>query len=67
MNLLQQWGYAQCFGCTWRSRVWARIWYYFFCPYPVIDDPRASACVKAGACGCDNARRFGVPSTECQP
>lgn len=34
------------------------LYYRYYCPRPVIDNPSARACVRAGNCGCDNAPRY---------
>jgi hypothetical protein len=34
------------------------VYYRYYCPRPVIDNPSARACVRAGKCGCDNAARY---------
>ena len=39
---------------NWLRGRWAALWFRWWCPYPVIDDWRASACIAAGKCGCDN-------------
>lgn len=56
MKLIEQWGYAQCFRISWIGTIWSAIWYRFYCPYPVLNNPRAKACIAAGACGCNNAK-----------
>lgn len=32
----------------------AAIYYRFHCPYPIIADRSARACIAAGCCGCKN-------------
>jgi hypothetical protein len=53
-NWLDDLGYRLC----WRSgRIadwWARIWYRWRCPYPIIADRSVRACIAGGHCGCDN-------------
>lgn len=45
-----------------RSQLLQRILYRYRCPYPVIDDKSARACVESGNCGCDNQRRYSAPT-----
>jgi hypothetical protein len=35
-----------------------RIVFRYRCPYPVIADHSARACVEGGHCGCDNQSRY---------
>lgn len=52
-------GYTLCIGRPSRLRDWwASIWYRYYCPRPIIDDPTAKACVRSGCCGCDNQGRY---------
>lgn len=51
------WGYRICWRGDWIASAFARIWYRWWCPYPLRDDFRASACIAAGECGCDNDPR----------
>jgi hypothetical protein len=41
-----------------RSFFLQRIFYRYYCPYPLTHDRTARACVMSGGCGCENARRF---------
>lgn len=54
MNRLIGFGYSLCFRSDWISDLWAPIWFRWWCPYPVIADYRAKACIASGNCGCDN-------------
>jgi hypothetical protein len=36
------------------------VYYRYRCPYPVIEDPSARACVEGGHCGCNNAPRYAI-------
>jgi hypothetical protein len=47
-------GYTLCFGNGRISRLWSRIFFRWYCPYPLRGDWSARACIKAGDCGCDN-------------
>jgi hypothetical protein len=47
-------GYRLCWRGDWITRLWAPIWFRFYCPYPIIEDVSARACIKAGHCGCNN-------------
>lgn len=47
-------GYGLCMRGGWISDLWSKIWYRWYCPYPIIDDHSARACIKAGCCGCNN-------------
>ncbi len=51
---LVRFGYAQTMYGNWFSDQWSRIWFRWWCPYPVIADHRAKACVASGNCGCGN-------------
>jgi hypothetical protein len=50
-------GYGLTYGPAswWRDR-WCDLWFRFYCPRPVIRDPSAKACVRAGKCGCSNLK-----------
>jgi hypothetical protein len=48
------WGYQICWRGDWISDLWSRIWFRWYCPYPVIEDHKANACIAAGKCGCSN-------------
>ena len=48
----------------WLHDLWAGIWYRYYCPYPIIADNRARACVRAGDCGCSNLARYQVTNGE---
>jgi hypothetical protein len=50
--------YGLCRGDRRFGRLWASIWYRYRCPYPIITDHSARACVAAGHCGCDNQSRY---------
>jgi len=54
---LEEFGYSLCWRGDWISRIWAPIWFAYYCPYPVIKDWRAVACINAGQCGCSNRCR----------
>lgn len=56
MRLIEQWGYVQCFRPGWVGHAWSAVWYRFYCPYPVIKNPSARACIAAGCCGCNNSK-----------
>jgi hypothetical protein len=49
-----EFGYSLCFRGDWIGNLWSRIWYRWYCPYPIIDDCSVRACIAAGHCGCDN-------------
>lgn len=36
----------------------AALYYRFRCPYPIIANKSARACVEAGCCGCNNAEWY---------
>jgi hypothetical protein len=36
------------------------VYYRYRCPYPVIEDRSARACVEGGHCGCNNAPRYAI-------
>lgn len=66
---LDEKGYVLCFTLArlridwgwpfgWLEYVWAGIWYHYRCPYPIIKDHSARACVEAGNCGCNNGPRI---------
>lgn len=55
---LEELGYRLCWHRGWLAFQWSRIWYHFRCPYPIIADHSARACVAAGHCGCDNGPRL---------
>lgn len=55
---LDELGYRMCWRSGWLATQWARVWYHYRCPYPVIKDHSARACVKAGHCGCNNGPRL---------
>lgn len=57
---LEELGYRMCWGQSWFASLWASIWYRYYCPYPIIEDFTARACIKAGKCGCNN-----LPLTSC--
>jgi hypothetical protein len=39
----------------WAHWTWADFWYRHYCPYPTVKHSlTARACIKAGACGCNN-------------
>jgi len=41
MRKLEDWGYQLCWELGWRKwigRLWAPIWYRWYCPYPVIEN-----------------------------
>jgi len=50
-------GYRLCWGSAgyWFTYIWAPIWFRFYCPYPIIDNLTARACIKAGKCSCSNS------------
>jgi hypothetical protein len=62
-------GYMLCFdlcirrGPIWRvlANLWSRVWYHFFCPYPLDGNWTARSCNQAKPCGCSNADRFRRP------
>lgn len=54
MSRLINIGYALCFRGDLISNLWSRIWFRWYCPYPVIEDQSAHACISGGHCGCDN-------------
>ena len=56
---LVRFGYAMTMRGDWISDLWAPIWFRWWCPYPVIADYSARACVASGDCGCDASRRSG--------
>lgn len=63
MRWLDELGYRLCWKRGWLASQWARIWYYYRCPYPIIKDHSARACIAAGNCGCDNAGRYPSPQS----
>ena len=65
----EDFGYRLCWRGDWISDLWSRIWFHWYCPYPVvIDNSTAKRCVLGGYCGCSNARRYGaVVGTPKQP
>ncbi len=50
----ERFGYDLCMRADWIGGLWARLWYRFYCPYPLRDDHSAAACIAAGDCSCDN-------------
>jgi hypothetical protein len=58
MRWIDDLGYRLCWGNSWLAYQWSRVWYRYRCPYPVIEDRSARACVAAGCCGCNNGFRF---------
>lgn len=59
------WNLALRRGPAWRwlHDTWADFWYRHYCPYPTIDDSlTARACIKAGACSCNNLDRYSTQS-----
>ena len=42
----------------WISNIVGRIWFRWYCPYPIRKDWTARACIEAGDCGCSNGTRF---------
>lgn len=54
-------GYSLCWRGDWISRAWCPVWFHFYCPYPIISDYTARACIAAGKCGCSN---LPSPTTE---
>jgi hypothetical protein len=42
----------------WLADCWATLWFRHYCPYPVIEDRTARACVECGQCGCNNLDRY---------
>jgi hypothetical protein len=58
MQWLDTLGYRLCWRSGWLAFQWSRIWYHYRCPYPIITDHSARACVEAGHCGCDNGQRL---------
>lgn len=58
LNKFEEWGYAHAWSINWFWDRFARLWFRYYCPRPVIDDPSAKACVRSGNCGCDNYDRY---------
>jgi hypothetical protein len=56
-------GYRMCWGSGWLAFQWSRIWYHYRCPYPIITDHSARACVESGHCGCSNLDRYSPKSS----
>jgi hypothetical protein len=54
-------GYRLCWRGGRLAGLWARIWYRYRCPYPVIPDHSARACVLSGECGCENQKFYPGP------
>lgn len=58
MTLKTRWhrfGYGLAIGRpNWLRDKWGDIWFRFYCPRPVIENPTARACIAAGECGCSN-------------
>lgn len=50
----EEWGYALCWREGRIAGLWARVWYRFYCPYPLTENHSARACIASGNCGCDN-------------
>lgn len=47
--------YRVALWASWHRIDWlAALIYRVICPYPLIDDKSARACIRAGLCGCDN-------------
>jgi hypothetical protein len=67
--MIEELGYRLCWRGGWISRLWAPIWYRWYCPCPIIADYSARACVEGGYCGCDNGPRLSQSPqvTEEQP
>lgn len=59
-------GYRLTMRGDWISDLWSRIWFRWRCPYPIIADHSARACIESGNCGCDNGPRNprGIEQTE---
>jgi hypothetical protein len=58
MAWLDTLGYRLCWRSGRLASLWALIWYRYRCPYPIIKDHSARACVATGHCGCDNRPRY---------
>lgn len=43
----------------WLHDHWSAFWYRHYCPYPVIHDLTARACIAGGHCGCSNGTHRG--------
>lgn len=52
---LETFMYGLCWRGDWISRIVAPVWYRLYCPYPLIKNWTARACIASGNCGCDNA------------
>lgn len=66
---LERCGYGLCFTLafwrvckhwpvSWVEHAWTWVWYRYYCPYPVVDEWTARACVRSGNCGCNNLDRY---------
>lgn len=45
-------------GILIRSQLLQRLFFRYYCPYPILEDRSARACVEAGKCGCNNQDRY---------
>lgn len=51
---IEEFMYGLTFRGDWIARIVCPIWFHWYCPYPIIDDYTARACINAGKCGCNN-------------
>ena len=50
----ENFGYRLCLRGDWVSDLWSRVWFRFYCPYPLRSPHTATACIGRGECGCEN-------------
>lgn len=57
----EEWIYGLTMRGDWIADIVSRIWFHWYCPYPIHKNYRASYCVGRGDCGCSNKRRYSKP------
>lgn len=58
MNWLLKQCHLVCWRGDWIAMAFSRLFFRWWCPYPLNGNYRARDCVRAGNCGCNNKPRY---------